>query len=534
VNQAARESYKLYALAGALLLGGPPAHYLALNHYPLRPESLTLVVLAALTGALLALAARRIDGIAGSVVFGLLLFAFVDLQANAEAYVPFLVLPVICLVLAFVFRAHRATLTSITLSVFYLAAVPGWVRAANDARAPDLASARAKGPVLVHLILDEMWGIGGLRAVGDTGTAAFLEDFYLQRGFSLYPAAYSRWRQTTSSIPRTLSLDQPPALDTAAAGAAWITRHYQLINNPYFATLRQSGYKLRIYQSTYIDYCRAARPALLSCNVAPANSIANIAHLEGPWTRRALLAGRFLVNVTSRTYRNLGKDGNVWRRSVAGGAFGLLDQMAADVRADSGAAVAYFAHLLTPHRPLEVDAACELYPDLSRYTETGARGDNERRWRTILYRYGQQVRCTHSRIATLFAAIDSTGGFENAIIIVHGDHGARILRRGSVLGRLRDLDRSELNSSFSTLLAVKLPGASAAVHPHPVPIQNYVAALAKSRFRPVADHSWPNFVQLLNSDGALGDTMRVLRLDEMSWTQALARAQPKAANSPSR
>jgi hypothetical protein len=69
------ESVWLYALAGALLTGGPVWHYLFVNRYPFdRPETVILPLVAGLLGAAGAVVARRIGGVVGSLCFGGLLY----------------------------------------------------------------------------------------------------------------------------------------------------------------------------------------------------------------------------------------------------------------------------------------------------------------------------------------------------------------------------------------------------------------------------------------------------------------------------
>lgn len=81
------EPYWLYAVAGALMLGGPIWHYLYVNHYPFgQPEAIVLPLAGALIGAALAATGHWLGGWLGRLVFGALLYVFLDLQFNLQEW----------------------------------------------------------------------------------------------------------------------------------------------------------------------------------------------------------------------------------------------------------------------------------------------------------------------------------------------------------------------------------------------------------------------------------------------------------------
>lgn len=518
----ATEPYWLYALAGALLIGGPVWHYLFVNRYPFsRPEALILPLGAALLGAAIATAAHRIGGLLEGLSFGVLLFLFVDFQSQGQYRLPTVVVAAACLLLSQLIRARRALITCLTLGAFNLASLPRSGLDSTPASPAAVAPSTAAPPLLLHLVLDEQWGIGGLRAAGDSTTAAFLTDFYRQRGFEVYEGAYSRWSETAPAMSEAFSLrpwsSQEPVLVRGKPN-----HHYRLRANPYFARLRELGYRIHVYQSSHLDYCHAEAVVVAECRTFPANSIANIGQLRGAWTRRAMLAARYFLNVASHTYVRLKRppDDPAWGQSLAGRGLATLQLVTRAIAANPGPGTAIFAHVLLPHRPLEVDASCDGYRDpTQRIGFQLAEQQSDSSWRAILGRYAAQDACLHSALADVLAAVDRKVGRDGAILIVHGDHGARMHPqnpRDSAVGRMSP---ARLNLRFSTLLAIRRPGIPAAVYPEPVPLQDFFWELVKQGFSGEIRSEWRHYVapDRWDADARTPVRMQSLTVSEMPW-----------------
>jgi hypothetical protein len=101
-----------------------------------------------------------------------------------------------------------------------------------------------------------------------------------------------------------------------------------------------------------------------------------------------------------------------------------------------------FAHLILPHLPAVLDESCAF--DAARRT-----------------RMRQQVACTLATVVEWLDRLDRSGRFRDALIVLHGDHGARHVVRDGELVRLgRAYDDPEWQRSRSRpLLLVKPPGA---------------------------------------------------------------------------
>jgi hypothetical protein len=519
------ESYRLYAAAGALLMGGPVWHYLYVNHYPFsQPEALLLVLGATLAGVAVALAAHRLGGWVETLGFSALLFLFIDLQFDLDKKIIAPILLACVLGLSLLLRTRRAVLTCITLGAFYLAALPraGTGIQVVTAKSATPAAARkgpASAPVLVHVILDEEWGVGGLQAEGDSATAAFLTDFYLSRGFELYPAAYSRYNHTAKSIPAIVSLGEIPRVGSRDS------RHrnlYTLHAIPYFELLRAQGYNIRAFQSTFLEFCLAPGAPVLTCDTQPANTIINIAGLGGSWRVRTELALRYLLNMTSHLYRRMHPDAVAWRRSTPGGGLMTLRRVRDAIAAGSAVPTAYFIHVLLPHRPLELDDRCRALADPSRRVGDDMPASfSDSTWAATIGLVGGQTRCAHQVLAEVLAALDSTVGRDNSIVIIQGDHGARVYQHRPDSTSLASWDERQLNGGFSTLLAIRRPGVPGTIHSEPVPVQDFLWRLVRQDFKGPVSTDFPHFVRASPSDSiAVVDSIRWLTRDQMPWARA--------------
>jgi hypothetical protein len=448
----------------------------------------------------------------------------VDLQLNLENRFPTLAVVAVCFALAFLLRDRRSILVCLMLGAFNLASLPRPSDRLVSAPGADTARPRGSLPVLVHIVLDEQWGIGGLRAAGDSVAAQFMADFYLERGFEVYEGAYSRWGRTRTSVPEEFSLGRPADVEPLPPNDKFPER-FRLRTNPYFERLSEMGYSIDVYQSTHLDFCRAGTRALASCQTAPANSIANIGYLGGAWTGRAKLATRYFLNLTSHAYEKFKRppDDTAWRRSTVGGGLAQFERVR-DALADGPVAgKAFFVHVLSPHRPLEVDDDCRAYADPSRrvgYDLPNPFTDSS--WRAVLTLYVAQSRCVHRAVAGVLDALDRTVGRDGAIVIVQGDHGWRMPPSPAETDSAR-IDVQGLNSVFSTLLAIRRPGVPAAEHKEAVPIQDFLWELVRNDFKGGAWTKWEHYVHPHeNGQDSLpfaAPTTRALAPGEMVWAR---------------
>jgi predicted AlkP superfamily pyrophosphatase or phosphodiesterase len=71
--------------------------------------------------------------------------------------------------------------------------------------------------------------------------------------------------------------------------------------------------------------------------------------------------------------------------------------------------------------------------------------------------YFAQVRCLHSALRRFLEGLKEIGAFEDATIIVHGDHGSRIARIAPLTTTLQPLSDEDMADMYSVLFAVRSP-----------------------------------------------------------------------------
>ena len=359
---------------------------------------------------------------------------------------------------------------------------------------PTAGSGNAEPPLLIHLLLDEHIGVEGLPQEIPSARALRSEliDFYTSRGFRLFGGAYSQYANTFNSIANLLNFASrevsQPYLEHESAKSKW-----DLQQAAYFQMLQQRGYRLHVYQSTYMDLCHADGVQVQECITYP---ITSLSLLEGLGLRTGEKASAIAnaIVVQSKALRVANK---VYERVIRGGLlhagvqlpgwrwqtplFGsipipsVVDRLSDDiVRHPRGHA--FFAHLLLPHYPYIFDSSCQLRPRTAdwltnRIASTDMLVYNTADSRALKYdRYSDQVRCLLTLIDGLLEDLDKHGLLDDAIIIVNGDHGSRIpvhFPSGLTLasGVVTDAD---LRDTFSALYAIHAPEVSPGYDAEPV------------------------------------------------------------------
>ncbi len=147
-------------------------------------------------------------------------------------------------------------------------------------------------------------------------------------------------------------------------------------------------------------------------------------------------------------------------------AFPALDALNRDLAAAKPGDM-FFAHLLLPHHPYTVDASCNIKrPIFTSWRESHthflikshAVTADERKERYT--HYIPQVRCAMHRLTELFSTLKKAGHYDDAIIIIQGDHGSRLYRNEPIKENIPVLTDADFSDSFSSLFAVKMPGVT--------------------------------------------------------------------------
>ena len=347
-------------------------------------------------------------------------------------------------------------------------------------------------PAVVYLVLDEHSGLPGLpREYPETAEiAASLAQFYTNNGFRLFENAFSPYSVTQRALPHLLASDPSVGIENVVDAE---TKKYVLESNRLFALLTEVGYELRISQSDYFNFCESAGSAVTACAVYQRSNLVNIRTTDLDALQRAQV---LLITFASRslTYQTLYQ---VIMASAAAEAprtpprqrfrigtvptFGsipslrALDEITASLP-KSPRGVAYFAHLLIPHRTYLLDESCEVNWPITRWHlgfETLAKDQNTLESRRAGYHaYRDQLACLYRKLDRLIETIDATPALDDAIVVFQGDHGSKLSER--LHPPLNDpaLTTEERLDLFSTLFAVRAPGISPGVDERPLTLRD--------------------------------------------------------------
>lgn len=492
----------VHAFAAALCLLAPVEVFLANNRYPLlAAEVLPLQAAPLVAGfAVFALAKLRRNWLSLAALWACLFlgiaFAY-DIERLSHALL-IAVASGACIAAlgrnaAIVTLAAAALHVATTLGLRY-AEVPLAMPRVQAGTLPAEGAARDLPPVL-HLVLDEFAGPRGM-PTGIPRVAAMASKvgkFFEERGFVLYSHAYSQYFDTTGSIPNLLNFSSSAASGAFVGGSG---DRYAMRENAYFRHLAGLGYALHVYQSNYLNYCRTPGVAFATCTTYRANSVATIADAPMSTGQKA----RFIANSFMDSSEFLGKVRYAYL--AAGRRLGIelpswpsgnsrtgplavmrtverLRKALGELRPGE----AHFAHLMLPHYPYLLDAGCKVKPDIGDWLnlvpfEWTGRLDDRNTPATRRQRYEQyaaQVECTLGFVDGLFSAMKASGRWREAIVIVHGDHGSRLMRNAPRAANLGRLDEDDYRDAYSTLFASRRGTAPGATDASVLPLQALLA-----------------------------------------------------------
>ena len=479
-----------YAAALALVLVAPLAAFLTGNHYPILSAEVGLLLAGCLVAAVVLRGIAWALGAAGAAFVLAAAFALaVDLLSGGKlGYAGLALLGAACFAATWLLGRHAVSIAGVAASVFLASTllIPG---TAADDRAPAVQAEKRDLPVVLHLVLDEHIGLAGLpQDVPESASfERWLTDAYVGEGFRVHAGAYSQYFLTRHSIANLLNFSA--GVEPGAHLAKGRTHKNILTDSAYFRHLAALGYRLHVYQSDYLDYCRVPGVAYARCSTYRANSIGALRDT----TLGTLERAQFIFNSLAATSGYLAAMGRVYEKltgSPWAGAVNrvgplavlpVLDNLASDLRS-AARGQAYFAHLLIPHYPYVLDESCRVRAKiadwLSNTTVDGfhhpvmnsADSRNER-----YRRYFEQVRCQQQLLGRLFDAMRQADVWRDAVVIIHGDHGSRIVRRSPSAAYADRLTREDFNDAFSTLFAVRSPHLKAGVEREQRPLQELLA-----------------------------------------------------------
>jgi hypothetical protein len=491
--------------ASALALVVPFWNYLHFHRYsPVGSDALAVAGALALAGALIgAVVVRTHAAVARALLTATLLFVSADLFADIGGY--HLVVFGVLLVATWLLRVHVLGIVLAVLVAVLLSTIVAGGREAPAVQRANGQPRRGTRPPLLHLIADEHIGVEGIPAAipGGVEAKAALTAFYVEHGFRLYTRAYSRYHLTADAIPNALNLSQR---DTGGAwlGPGKVTFPAPLTKNAYFDRLSAAGFDVRSYQPGFLDYCGTKGVAPVACFMVPANSVGNLPALSLAWTARTrLLVQHWLANNSSlyalanAFYNERLRPALIarhppapdWARTTyplgPAGGLRILQTIARDIDTlPDLRGTAFFGHVLLPHAPYMLDAGCLVTSMLfDQPSQRELRQLHVSAQRRALYqRYWPQLRCLTARVGALVGQLEARGA-RDAVVIVHGDHGARIGAPIPPVGQA--FTREDFDDFYSTLFAVRAPGIVPGLDSSVVSVGELLAGLAAGDFSQV-------------------------------------------------
>lgn len=336
-------------------------------------------------------------------------------------------------------------------------------------------------PAIVHIILDEHVGLDGMPTDNPRTPAvrAELEKFYLGNGFRVYSRAHSDFAYTLNSIPQILNfgeLQEPRSSEDEKK---------KVKNIAYFDLLAGRGYRLKVYQSEYLDLC--GPKGVSDCLTYQSQNIGPVASSSlSTGSRAEIILRKFtspaLGRIVARLYkglRNMGlplpvRDVAEIRMNPINAAL-AFDRFNADL-AHARPGEVYFGHFLLPHSPFGLTPDCRL--------KEGAwmRRQNPGPLRMRQDAGYDQMLCALHKTETAFRAISESAAGRNFIMVVHGDHGSRTTNAKPLANQAKVMTESEKLANFSAFFAVRAPAVASGVDSSPLSLGELVKGLGQSNF----------------------------------------------------
>ncbi len=510
--------------APPLILLLPLVGFLHFHHYELwRPESvlsaLPLIGLGLMISGFIALRPTLLR----PAVTGLLLVVFLDFQFQSNLWIDqllgwevalgikgavavggALIIVLTLMSICWLLRRHLGIIVTTVFGVMVLTTVllpPENIL--NDVTYSRDGAAKADLPPVLHVVLDGQIGLEGLPGdiPGGADLRRDLKAFYERFGFTVFGRAFTHYNSTYESLSNLMNRQS-----AARSGANIATlkkvmprRGIRLQENAWFRALSDRGYRIRIYQTDYLDFCSPDATNVDYCFVAPSNSIVSVmdaglslgtkveiilnTYLQGSFIYRHLVEAG--MSAAAR-YGHRSRPAWLWRHGLRLGAISaasVIERLTGDVRA-APHGTAFFMHLLIPHGAYVFGPDCRLRPDIHTWLgpDAGAVSGQLRNTPTSRQvRYGlyfDQVRCAHRKLAALFEQMETAGVLDKATVIVHGDHGSQITL-GSIFQP--PYSESDLIDSYSTLFAIRIPGGAAGYDRRMRSIQGLFADIVLNR-----------------------------------------------------
>ncbi len=324
-------------------------------------------------------------------------------------------------------------------------------------------SGNSESPIILHIILDELYSPSAIHSRDDNGNDIFKNmlafDKLLQ--FRVYGRVYSRHYFTATSLPNMMAAEFNSSLNIPLK----IEQNSKPNENLYFDDYHSNGYKIVVYQSDHIDFC--LNDSVSICNTFDSfdpkwqvswgsKDKRDNDRLKYLWL--ILLRG-YDGSYTSKYMRKLFDESHTPERFDVPG-FPLWFDMFEETAINIPRGTMLFAHFMVPHAPYLLTKDCQVkaiaqphgYYLGDRIGNDANAIDSARV--TYHKEYSNQTTCVLNKLTHLLEAIAQLKKYDDATIIIHGDHGSRI----SVGDKIEDYNERDFIDNYATFYAIRKPG----------------------------------------------------------------------------
>jgi len=370
------------------------------------------------------------------------------------------------LFLTLIFRdAFRTMLLAVMVCLIAGAWMDHQINPATKIQEAEPSAAQAgQGPV-IHLLMDGFTGPDGLPAMNEAQELKQdIISLFRKNGFQIFTRAYTHYSSTMDSMTRAFNFRNDD--ENIWQRTSLLGEKISFPENKWFGMLADSGYNVVVNQTGSADFCSAAISTKMFCNVFSTPNLKTIhTDVKNPLTRVAVLL-RTLIGqsiLVSKVRRNYGVF-DTWGVSMYDDR--ILEKLVEDLQQQPQNA--YFAHVLLPHAPLVLRQDCTLDYESETWHRwpafEGLVGNNEETRKVRYNKLIEQMRCALTRLDTFFGELRSLGIYDDATIIVHGDHGAGAFNFSPSVQNMDKTNDRDLREMFSILFAVKYPGGGSEVN----------------------------------------------------------------------
>jgi len=352
---------------------------------------------------------------------------------------------------------------------------------------------RSDGRPVVHIILDEHAGLAAApRDARYAEALQLLQQRYVAAGFSVFPKAYTADNETRASLGRLFNPDDDPLDVTGRQGMF-----------KRFALLEQIGRdrKIHIGQFDYVRFdpwpLRYRMPVTQLRIFNSRNSYPGIVHFELPAVDRLKMAASGGLNwlysrsgfpivpwVMDNTRVGKRVSDLIFLPRMS---FGYISRLALISHRHCCVfrGTYYVLHTYVPHHPYIFERDCtprrvKDWEAFSPLTTTDTAERYKLRWQLLL----EQELCASIDVMYIVKALDSQPHMRDAMIIIHGDHGSRILTKSdAVAAELQLDDAARARDQRGTFLAIRDGQKPGAVIEDEVRVDAVFEALVKNDFQ---------------------------------------------------